>query len=79
MQGIVDRIEDDQYVVILFESENRQIIREKRELPDKICHPDAIIEAKLEDDKLQNIIYLDEKTEKRKKQMKEKREELSKD
>lgn len=77
MQGIVDRIEDNKYVVILFESENKQIIKEKSELPNEICHADAIIEAELDGDNIYNIRYLDEKTQKRQTEMDEKRKELS--
>ena len=77
MEGIVDRIEDDRYVVILFESKNKQIVKEKSELPSEICHSDAIIEAELDNNDLQNIRYLDEKTEKRQQRMEEKRERLS--
>lgn len=77
MQGIVDRVEDGEYVVILFESEDKQVVKKKDNLPDKICHSGAVIEADINDNKLTNIKYLDEKEKERREKMEKKREKLS--
>jgi hypothetical protein len=77
MQGIVDRIEDEKYVVILFESENKKVVKEKDNLPNEICHPDAVIEADLNDDELTNIKYLANREKKRREKLEKKRERLS--
>lgn len=77
MQGIVDRVEDGEYVVILFESEDKQVVKKKDNLPDEICHAGAVIEADINDNKLTNIKYLDEKEKERREKMEKKREKLS--
>lgn len=75
--GIVDRIEDDQHIIIIFESENRQVVCEHKNLPEEACHTGAVIEANINEDHISDVNYLPEKEESNKERIKRKRDKLT--
>lgn len=75
--GIVDRIEDDQHVVIIFDSENKQVVCARENLPEEVCHSGAVIEADIDKDHISNIDYLPDEEESRRERIERKRDRLT--
>lgn len=75
--GIVDRIEDDRYIVIIFDAEDKQIVCECEDLPKEVHHSGAVIEADINKDDISNINCLPDKEKSNRERMREKRDRLT--
>lgn len=75
--GIVDRIEDDQHIVIIFDSEDREVVCEVEKLPEEARHSGAVIEADINEDDVSNINYLPDEEKSNRERMREKRDRLT--
>lgn len=75
--GIVDRIEDNQYVVIIFDSEDKQVVCEVEDLPEKARHSGAVIEADINGEDISNMNYLPDEERSNRERLNEKRDRLT--
>lgn len=74
--GIIDRIEDDRHIIIIFYSEDRQVVCEHGDLPEEACHSGAVIEADIDEDDISNVNYLPDEEKSKRERMRRKRDEL---
>lgn len=79
LKGIVDRIEDETYAVIVFSSEESQIVCEVENLPEEARHSGAVIEFEVENDSISKVNYLLGEEESNKERINRKRDEATKD
>lgn len=75
--GTVDRIEDEEHIVIIFNSEDTQFVCEIEDLPEEARHSGAVIRADIGKDDISNIDYLPDREESNRKRIREKRDGLT--
>lgn len=78
IRGIVDRIEDNKHIVIIFESEDKQIVCGVDYLPKEARHSGAVVDADVEGDKILEANYLPDVEEENREKVRRKRDEAEK-